>query len=69
MLETQIQQISVAIPSQSNGDSSKTPVQESVRSMFTVFKEKTPKLTEGSLGGVGKDKEPSTGENFSPKFS
>jgi hypothetical protein len=69
MLETQIQQISVAIPSQSNGDSSKTPVQESVRSMFTVFKKKTPKLTEGSLGGVGKDKEPSTGENFSPKFS
>jgi hypothetical protein len=28
MLETQIQQISVAILSQSNGDSSKTPVQE-----------------------------------------
>jgi 2C-methyl-D-erythritol 2,4-cyclodiphosphate synthase len=28
MLETQIQQISIAILSQSNGDSSKTPVQE-----------------------------------------
>jgi hypothetical protein len=30
MLETQIRQISAAIPSQSNGDSSKTPIQESV---------------------------------------
>jgi predicted nucleotide-binding protein len=30
MLETQIQQISATLPSQSNGDSSKTPVQESV---------------------------------------
>jgi hypothetical protein len=49
MLETQIQQISVAIPSQSNGDSSKTPTQESVRSIFTVFKEKALKSTEGSL--------------------
>jgi hypothetical protein len=69
MLETQIQQISAAIPSQSNGDSSKTPVQESVRSIFTVFKEKAPKPTEGSLGGVRKDKKPSAAENFSPKFS
>jgi hypothetical protein len=48
MLETQIQQISIAIPSQSNGDSSKTPIQESVRSIFTMFKEKAPKPTEGS---------------------
>jgi predicted nucleotide-binding protein len=69
MLETQIQQISAAIPSQSNGDSSKTPVQESVRFIFTVFKEKAPKPTEGYLGGVGKDKKPSAPENFSPKFS
>jgi hypothetical protein len=46
ILETQIQQISATIPSQSNGDSSKTPVQESVRSIFTVFKEKAPKPTE-----------------------
>jgi predicted nucleotide-binding protein len=38
MLESQIQQISTALISQSNGDSSKTPVQESVRSIFTVFK-------------------------------
>jgi hypothetical protein len=59
MLETQIQQISTTIPSQSNGDSSKTPVQESVRSIFTVFKEKAPKPTEGSLGGVGKDRKAS----------
>jgi hypothetical protein len=69
MLETQIQQISAVIPSQSNGDSSKTPIQESVRSIFTVFKEKAPKPAEGSLGGVGKDKKPSTVKNFSMKFS
>jgi hypothetical protein len=69
MLETQIQQISAAIPSQSNGDSFKTPIQESVRSIFTVFKEKAPKPTEGSLGGVDKDKKPSAVENFSTKFS
>jgi hypothetical protein len=65
MLETQIQQISATIPSQSNGDSSKTPVQESVRSIFTMFKEKAPKPTKGSLGEVGKDKKPSAAENFS----
>jgi hypothetical protein len=64
MLETQIQQISAAIPSQSNGDSSKTPIQESVRSIFTVFKEKALKSTEGSLGGVGKDERPSVVKNF-----
>jgi hypothetical protein len=69
MLEMRIQQISAAIPSQSNGDPSKTPIQESVRSIFTVFKEKAPKSTEGSLGGVGKDKKPSATENFSTKFS
>jgi hypothetical protein len=69
MLETQIQQISTAIPGQSNGDSSKTPIQESVRSIFTVFKEKAPKSTEGSLGGVGKDKKPNAAKNFSTKFS
>jgi hypothetical protein len=56
MLETQIQQISAAIPSQSNDDSSKTPVQENVWSIFTMFMEKAPKPTEGYLGGVGKDK-------------
>jgi hypothetical protein len=69
MLETQIQQISATILSQSNEDSSKTPVQESVRSIFTVFKEKAPKPTKGSLGGVGKDKKPSAAENSSMKFS
>jgi hypothetical protein len=69
MLETHIQQISIAIPSQSNGDSSKTPVQESVRSIFTAFKEKAPKPTQGSLRGVGKDKKPNTAKNFSPNFS
>jgi hypothetical protein len=69
MLEMQIQQISAALQSQSNGDSSKTTIQESVRSIFTVFKEKAPKSTEGSLGGVGKDKKPNIAENFSMKFS
>jgi hypothetical protein len=64
MLETQIHQISTAIPSQSNEDSSKTPIQESVRSIFTVSGEKATKPTEGSLEGVGKDKKPSTAENF-----
>jgi hypothetical protein len=65
MLEKQIQEIFAVIPSPSNGDSSKTPIQESVRSIFTVFKEKSPKPTEGSLGGVSKDKKPSTVEKFS----
>jgi hypothetical protein len=69
MLETQIQQISATIPCQSNGDSSKTPIQESVRSIFTVFKEKALKSTEGSLGGVGRDKKLNAAENFSTKFS
>jgi hypothetical protein len=69
MLETQIQQISAAHPSQSNGDSSKTHVQESVRSIFTMFKEKAPKSIEGSLGGVSKDKKPIIAKVFSMKFS
>jgi hypothetical protein len=69
MLETQIRQISAAIPSQGNGDSSNTPIQESVRSIFTVFKEKTLKSTEGSLGGVDRDKKSSATENFFAKFS
>jgi hypothetical protein len=69
MLETQIQQISAALPSQSNGDSSKTPVQESVRSIFIVFNKKAPKSTEGSLGVVGKDKKANAAENFSMNFS
>jgi hypothetical protein len=69
MLETQIQQISTAIPSKSNGGSSKTPIQESVRSIFTVSKEKALKSTEGSLGGVGRDKKPSAVEKFSTKSS
>jgi hypothetical protein len=34
-----------------------------------VFEEEAPKSTKGSLGGVGKDKKPSTAENFSMKFS
>jgi hypothetical protein len=66
MLETQIQQISAAIPSQSNDDSSKTPVQENVWSIFTVFMEKAPKPTEGSLGGVGKDKNATSAATSSP---
>jgi hypothetical protein len=69
MLETQIQQISAIIPSQSNEGSSKTPIPESVRSIFTVFKENTLKSTKGSLGGVGRDKKPSAAEKFSMKSS
>jgi hypothetical protein len=73
MLETQIQQISTALPRQSNGDPPQSPVQESMKSIFTVFKGKAPKSTRGSLGGVGSgnamtpDKEPSAAENFSVK--
>jgi hypothetical protein len=69
MLETQIRQISAAILSQGNEDSSKTPIQESVRSIFIVFKEKALKSTEGSLGGVGRDKKANAAESFSVKFS
>jgi hypothetical protein len=68
MLETQIQQISAAIPCQSNGGSSMTPIQDSVRSIFTVFKDKAIKPTEGSLGGVGRDKKLNATVNFSMKF-
>jgi hypothetical protein len=73
MLETQIQQIVVAVPCQSNGDPSQSLVQESVKSIFTMFKGMAPKSTGGSLGGVGPrnamtpDKEPSAAENFSAK--
>jgi hypothetical protein len=68
MLEIQIQQISAAIPSQTNGGSSKTPIQGNVRSIFTLFKEKALKSTKGSLGGVGMDKKLNTAENFSMNF-
>jgi hypothetical protein len=34
-----------------------------------VFKENALKSTEGSLGGVSKDKKPSAAEDFSTKFS
>jgi hypothetical protein len=73
MLETQIQQIAATLPCQSNGDPSQSPVQESMKSIFTVFKGKAPKSTGGSLGGVGlgnamtPNKEPSAAENFSAK--
>jgi hypothetical protein len=40
-----------------------------VRSIFIVFKEKALKSTEGSLGGVGRDKKLSAVKNFSVKFS
>jgi hypothetical protein len=73
MLETQIQQIAAALPRQSNVDPSQSPVQESMNSIFTVFKGNTPKSTRGSLGGVGPgnamapDKEPSAVDNFLTK--
>jgi hypothetical protein len=69
MLEIQIQQISTTIPSQRNGGSSKTPIQESVRSIFTVFKENALKSTEGSMEGVDRDKKASAAKNFSMKSS
>jgi hypothetical protein len=75
ILEAQILQIAAALPRQSNGDPSQSPVQESVKSIFTVFKAKAPKSTRGSLGGVGlgnvmtPDKEPSAAEKFSVKFT
>jgi hypothetical protein len=50
MLETQIQQITAALPRQSNGDPSQSPLQESMKSIFTVFKKKFPKSTGGSEG-------------------
>jgi hypothetical protein len=74
MLETQIQQIAAALPRQSNGDPSQSPVQESVKSIFTVFKGKTPKSTGGSLRGVGLEnamtpnKKPSSAKKFSTNF-
>jgi hypothetical protein len=46
-----------------------SPIQESVRSIFTVSKEKALKSTEGFLGGVGRDKKSSIAENFSTKSS
>jgi hypothetical protein len=68
IFETQIQQTSIAIPSQSNGDSSKTHVQESVRSIFTVFKEKAPKPIERSLGGVVRIGSPAQPRIFCQNF-
>jgi hypothetical protein len=75
MLETRIQQIAALLPRQSNGDPSQSLIQESMKSIFTVFKEKAPKSTRGSLGGVGAgnamtpDKKPSVAENLSMRFS
>jgi hypothetical protein len=73
MLETQIQQIAAALQCQSNVDPSWSPVQESMKSIFTMFKGKVPKSTGGTLGGVGPgnamtpDKEPRAAENFLAK--
>jgi hypothetical protein len=51
--ETQIQQIVVALPRQSNGDPSQSPIQGSMKSIFTMFNGKAQKSNGGSLGGVG----------------
>jgi hypothetical protein len=73
MLETQIQKIAATLPRQSNGDPSQSPVQESMKFIFTMFKGKATKSTRGSLGGVSPgnamtpDKEPSAAENFVAK--
>jgi hypothetical protein len=50
MLEIQIQQISGALPCQINWISSRDPVQESVKSITTIFKGQTPKSSKESLG-------------------
>jgi hypothetical protein len=44
MLETQIKQIATVLPRQSNGDPSQSPIQESMKSIFTVFKGKPQNL-------------------------
>jgi hypothetical protein len=69
MLETQIQQIVGALPHQRYGDPSQSPVQESVKSIFILFKGKAPKSTRGVGPGnaMTPDKEPSAVENFSVK--
>jgi hypothetical protein len=72
-LGTQIQYIAAALPRQSNGDPCQSTVQESMKSIFTLFMGKAPKSNVGSLGGVGlgnamtPNTEPSTTENFSAK--
>jgi hypothetical protein len=49
MLETQIQQISGVLPSQSNRIPSRDSVQESVRSITTIFEGQVPESFEKSL--------------------
>jgi RNase H-fold protein (predicted Holliday junction resolvase) len=46
MLETQIQQLVVALPHHSNGDPSQSPIQESVKSIFTVLRKRPKNLLE-----------------------
>jgi hypothetical protein len=50
MLETQIQQITGALPSQSNGLPSKDSVQENVNSITAIFEGLAPGSSETSLG-------------------
>jgi hypothetical protein len=50
MLETQIQQISSALQCPSNGIPSRDLIQESVKSITTLFKGHVPKSFEESLG-------------------
>jgi hypothetical protein len=50
MLETQIQQISGAFPYQNNGIPSRYPIQESVKSITTIFEGQSPESFEEYLG-------------------
>jgi hypothetical protein len=49
MMETQIHQIFGALPCQSNGIPSRDPVQESVKSITTIFEGQTPESSQESL--------------------
>jgi hypothetical protein len=68
MLEIQIQHPLHQFQVKVMGLLLRPPIQESVRSIITMFKEKALKSTEGSLGGVSRDKKPSGAENFVTKF-
>jgi hypothetical protein len=56
MLETQIQQISMVLPRPNNRDSTNTPVQESVKSIFVLFQGTVPDSAKKFLREVDKEK-------------
>jgi hypothetical protein len=66
MLETQIQQTSGALPSQSNGLPSKDPIQGCVKSITTTFEGQAPESSESSLGIIEGNSKVSRHEIFLP---